>query len=406
MRRILTAALCAILLLNALPGRTQSVIVTPPAGDNHPTDDVVIEKPRENLAPVVLTISEPAYVDMPIWASIRFQGFAEKLQGILRYPFTANPAFTWGHSFEVTRDGVLLPPRKVQTDMVMPITGPFGGSGAPPSSPTGRLPLHLCYRFDTPGSYRVRYVLRSMPGMEAHPLPPLTSAWVTLQITRMTAAQRRKWQQEEMAHPPTDVGLLVGDYLPSLLASPDDTVLPAFLTALRHADARVSSYALQSLAYFDDEAWSRAMLEEIKQHGPADPLVRLLSCRRKLSETATNQFAAALMPYLAAADPSQLEGTLHALSLLQSRVTLPTRQRIDAAVLAAVPHLLTLDSTTKRGLADYLGGVKSAQSRKLLWQLTGDRSARNQALHSLCRIGDPRDSRRLDDEMRTSQRSL
>ena len=160
------------------------------------------------------------------------------------------------------------------------------------------------------------------------------------------------------------------------------------------------------MAYFDDDVRQAMMFEEIRQHGPSDQLVELLKPQRPLTETQKSRLADNLIPSLTADDAGRIEGALQVLAILRGSGTSQRAQRIDAAVLAAAPHLLTVGKTSKRELAAYLGEIKSDRSRALLWQLTGDHDARNQALHSLCLIGDRRDSRRLSEEMQRSQRAL
>ena len=247
----LLAVLCAIMWLISLPGQAQSVLVNP-SGVNPNLGAVNIGNPGEAPWPVMLTIKEPAYVDMPIWAEIRFQGAAAHWQHDLRYPFTASPALPGIHTFEVMRDGILLAPLEPAANIEMGNDAvPADGPVAPCTAPSGRLPLHLCSRFDTPGAYSVRYVLLAKPNEHAAAQPLLTSNWVTVMVQPYSDDERRAWQQRQLAHPPDDAGLLVGDYLPALLASPDAAVLPAFLNALHHPNMLVRRYALHALAYFD-----------------------------------------------------------------------------------------------------------------------------------------------------------
>jgi HEAT repeat protein len=46
-------------------------------------------------------------------------------------------------------------------------------------------------------------------------------------------------------------------------------------------------------------------------------------------------------------------------------------------------------------LSSFFGGVKSAESRALLWEIAKTPKARVSAANALCRIGDPRDLPRL-----------
>ena len=155
-----------------------------------------------------------------------------------------------GHTFEVSRDGCRPPRKVIEHGMGM---GTFLRCLHRSTVITFRtaFPLHLCYRFEKPGSYHVRYVLP-----EHGVLPTLTSAWVTLQVQPMTVLeQRRRWQQEQLAHPPTDAGLLVGDYLPSLLClagCPGVTGLPgppASIECLREQLCLAGRWPISMMTY-------------------------------------------------------------------------------------------------------------------------------------------------------------
>ncbi|HOS42661.1 MAG TPA: DUF881 domain-containing protein, partial [Armatimonadota bacterium] len=210
-----------------------------------------------------ITVKGDAYAAMPIWASIGFPPGFDLYRLNLRYPFAYEPWFTWGYDCEVTRDGQPLPRRTPNTiTHGMIINGLGWGSAAPSTSPTGRLPLHLFYRFDRPGTYRIRFVLhdehwigpgiisKRADGTVVESKVLLVSEWQDLVVKPYTAAQRQAWQQQQVANPPTDTGLLVGDYLPSLLASPDSVVLPAIKKAAAHRDPLVQGFAKKCLLYF------------------------------------------------------------------------------------------------------------------------------------------------------------
>lgn len=103
---------------------------------------------------------------------------------------------------------------------------------APPTSPTGRLPVHLFFNFDRPGEYRVRYVLVSdwHGSQQAAPKYAIVSDWVTLEMKSISDEEQQTWERKMIDNPPRDADLLVGDVLPSLFAHPDDTVLPFCFT--------------------------------------------------------------------------------------------------------------------------------------------------------------------------------
>jgi len=224
--------------------------------DGIPIENTVGKKPE-------LTIKEPVYQNMPVWVSITSVN--------IRYPFRSEPWFAWEHDFEVMRDGTPL--QRIKNAGQFPSTFVFVGfshnSINVPNAPAGRLPLHLWYRFDKPGMYRIRYIRHddhwNGPGSlsvdgESNIVPSKivqASDWVTLEVKPYSAEERQTWQRKQIANLPTDAGKLVGDILPSLLASPDETSLPAFVQAISHKDKLVREYALNSLRYFD-----RAVLKQ------------------------------------------------------------------------------------------------------------------------------------------------
>jgi len=348
---------------------------------------------------VKLTFSTPAYVDMPIWVTLTFPEKYNGLQANLRYPFREYPWFTWGHTFEVMRDGKLLPPCKTSAMSPMAMNGLAGGSCAPSSSPKGRLPLHVFYRFDQPGTYQVRYVDKPLfPAEDTPTAPVLTSAWVTLEVKPYSIEDRKKWQQAQMAHPPTDPGLLVGDYLPSLLASPDETVLPAFVAMLHHPNTLVQGFAFNCLAYYDEPVLCQAVLDTLRKHGPTELLAYAMSWHRAALKPHGQELVDLLLPALTARDPKQASSAVRALGFLHGEsewgFTPELRQRIETAVLQAAPGMRALhDQETDNALACFLGTIKSDQSRALLRQMVGDGS--EQALICLCGLADPRDLPRL-----------
>jgi len=356
---------------------------------------------------VTIAVKGDAYVDMPIWVNITFTNTGMRSEN-MHYPFTAYPWFTWGHDFEVMKDGKLLPKRKPVLQGGMALAMLVGGSSAPPTSPTGRLPLHILYRIDQPGTYRVRYVLRDpLSGViEKNPdgtIRPsritLASEWMELEVKPFTPEQRKAWQQEQLAHPPTDRGLLVGDYLPSLLASPDNAVIQPFLDALYHPDTFVQSCALKSLGYFEKETLPRELPKLIKQRGPTSLLGYALSWHRQQLQPRGSELVDILIPYLRSESPVQAEGAVTGLSFMRAydwaaHPDIP--QRIEQAMFDAVPHLRAFNNTAiLNAVSCFLGSVKSDRSRSLLWEIADTPAPREQALIALCWLADPRDLPRL-----------
>ena len=109
---------------------------------------------QAELPRATITFEQPVYVNMPVWVHVTLPDTPElaRAQANLRYPFQEQPQDFHGHDFRVTRDGEALPAIEARR-----VSSGGGGSVAPPTSPTGRLPLHLLYRFDRPGKYLVKY---------------------------------------------------------------------------------------------------------------------------------------------------------------------------------------------------------------------------------------------------------
>jgi hypothetical protein len=103
---------------------------------------------------VILSLAGPAYVHMPVWISLKRPSPYD-----VSYPYALNPGNFGGGRFEVRQNGVILKPLEIQDPPGgMAMSGILNGSIAPTASPRGRLPLHLQYRFDTPGKYEIRFI--------------------------------------------------------------------------------------------------------------------------------------------------------------------------------------------------------------------------------------------------------
>jgi hypothetical protein len=348
---------------------------------------------------VTLTFGEPAFVNMPLWVYIAFPKEYEILGMNLRYPFTAQPWFAWGHDFEATIDGKPLAQREHGAGIGVMSSGPTGGSCAPASSPSGRLPLHLFCRFDRPGVYKVRYVYHSDAIFDQDPID-LTSEWVELEVRPLAPGQREAWLADKLAKAPKDdVGKMIGDYLPSLLACPDERVLPAFLDGLHHPDELVKRFALSGLRYYSDEVRQKEIPRVIKEKGPTELLAYELSWEKHLFQSQGEQIVDSLIPFLKSNSDLQAGGAVHSLGFMRSydwSGNPGVLVRMDKAVTDATPHIIALNTYEALWpLVLFLGGDKSDHSRDLLWQLSGQDSVMDQALTCLCSIGDLRDLSRL-----------
>ena len=371
----------------------------------------------EAMLPNTATISVegPIRVNMPVWVNVITDN--DLLNANLRYPFTATPWFFKQYAFEVRKSGRLLPMRAMNRGA--PMTGGFG-SVAPPSSPKGRLPLHLVYSFAVPGKYEVRLLVYrdGVSPSDKTDMKALVavSDWIKLNVQAMPDAERKQWQSKMTAQPPDDIGLLVGDYLPSLLASADETAAGILEDLLHHKSTLVQNYALYSLwAYYDDARLRKDIPAIIKKKGPTSLLAYYLSWRRDLFADRAPELVDSCIGYLGAGSDETVDGAVKALMWLKHHYDWAKRPEIPALIDKAIlskaeaiikgPEVqpsktggvLYPTGTVPPGIAQrialavYLGGVKTEASRKLLWRLANDYFTREQALIALCQIAAPAD---------------
>lgn len=351
----------------------------------------------------VLTFEGPAYVDMPVWVHVKLADTADLslVQANMRYPFSSVPWEFRGHDFEVMRNGESLP--KVAAAEDRRTMNGFG-SAAPPTSPKARFPLHLHYRFDRPGRYLVRYEYRGFgPDTERSGKVIAASEWTELEVLPLGEGQRERWLAEQQDGPPEDVGMLVGDYLPSLLAKPDEEVLEILLSYAYHPEELVERFAVHGLYYYPEDTWRRELPAVLRERGPTEFLAYFISWSKAALEPVGEEIVEAVIPYLMSESPAEVGGALQTLVFLRGYQWPPeedTGARMQAAVWGAVDHITALDGQEAlHPLCLFLGGEKSDRARELLWRLSDHPSVREQALICLTWIGDARDLARLGETM-------
>jgi hypothetical protein len=132
-----------------VPAAADAAVVVTVNGVSSQPVMVAFGKPK-----VILSVEGAAYVHMPVWIALK-----RPLPYNVAYPYALNPGNFGGGRFEVMHNGIVLKPLEIQDPPGgMAIGGILNGSIAPAGSPPGRLPLHLQYRFDTPGRYEVRFI--------------------------------------------------------------------------------------------------------------------------------------------------------------------------------------------------------------------------------------------------------
>jgi hypothetical protein len=336
-------------------------------------------------------ITEPAYTGFPIWIE------ADSPPQEVRYPYHEDPSDMGPNRLEVRRGNQILAP--------LPFKPWFGGGGlidgsiAPQDSPRNRLPLHLQYALNVAGAYSVRWTEVRQNVVVAQ------SDWTTFNLKQSKSEQRKAWLQKQLIAVPSNTGLLVGDFLPSLLAAaPDFRVLQAVLEQLYSTHEVVRSCALASLRLFPEKDIRTQVVELLHRQGPSEAIAYLLSWRASWFQDRQEDLVLAVLPYLHSRLDWQVAAALKTLVFLvhPGNFHWPTNSAIpaksDEEVLAVAPQLSARGTELSQPLAEYLGGIKSDAARELLMGMAeSSEEGHEQAMIALTWIGDSRDLVQLGD---------
>jgi hypothetical protein len=223
-----------------------------------------------------VSLDGPAYTDMPLWLKVEAPF---PWTGSIQYPSVLGPAGFGCNQVEVRRNGQLLP--------VMPganwyrhgllFSGNICGSYSTDPKRRDRLPLHLVYRFDVPGTYEVRFTLRNSPvGTLEQGEVRGRSEWTSIEVLPSKPNQRAQWLDELRVRTLTDPAELISDVLPSVLGLPDETSLEFMLGYLYHPDAAVRRYAMNGLFYWPDGLVSLRLRALFQAKGSNEDVTRFL----------------------------------------------------------------------------------------------------------------------------------
>jgi hypothetical protein len=346
-------------------------------------------------------LSGPAYVHMPVWIDI---DLPYPHWHSLRYPMRIRPADFGGHKFEVRRNGAALPQLEPKRNVAVIENGPgsyssIGGGGllGLPHEPKNhsRLPLHLLYRFDWPGVYEVRYTGRDFDGQIL-----VRSRWFRFTIKPFSGSRRAEWLRVMRQSAPSDPVELLSDYLPSLLAVPDSTVLSMLEDYLYNSNSLVRQYTANALDTFDQDLVAKEISNLLASRGPTPELAYLLSFPKMQFQTQAAALVRGAVRNLDSSNPFLCAGALRALGFLKSHYDWKSQPEmpgwIDSEVGSHAGRLLeTRNIDIIQPLAIYLGSWKADKSRELLWRIVVQGIASGQALMCLTWIGDRRDLPRL-----------
>jgi hypothetical protein len=338
---------------------------------------IVVAPSATGQAPSVtvftIHIAAPAYAGLPVWIQA---DLPQRLTA--RYPYATDPSSFGPNEFELKLDGQLLAPTSYPT--VPSGGGILDDSIATFGSSLNRLPLHLRYALDKPGNYSVRWtVVRRELSAATKRFSEITVAqsdWLMFELKPSTREQREAWLAEELAGIPTDPGLIVGDFLPSLLSqAPDPRALRAAMEQSYTKSDAVSAYALRCIYRFPDRDVHAGTMEIIHKSGPSATLAYLIALKDELFKSDAGEIGRAVLPYLNSRDDSEVAAALKTLMfVLHPRTPKATgdpsvRKTADDTVMAAAPELLTRGWQVTTPLAEFLGDIGTSASRNLLWQM-------------------------------------
>ncbi len=336
------------------------------------------------LGKVTLSVEGTARVGGPIWIKIEMPyGWPD-----VQYPSNL-PPFDFGCSqLEVRQNGALLPRLVAKSNMAFSFAGSPCGRIAIPGGArphTGRLPLHLQYHFEKPGTYEARYTLRRTRFESNVDDVAQQSAWTRIEVLPAQARARRA--------PPTDPAEILTDYLPSVVGFSDAAGLQTVLGYLYHPNDIVRRYAQSVVFYWPQQEIDTRVAELVRSKGPTDVLVNLIrSPKPDLTD--------AMLPYLASDDPIFLRGAVRgvsgAVSDPQQALPAEARSRAENALLRSVEHVVRIaDVQTLTDFAAALGSVHDTRARDVLWNLFERNVAAEQSLIAITWHKDLRDLPRL-----------
>jgi hypothetical protein len=302
---------------------------------------------------------------------------------MVQYPVGVEPDNLGCHEFEVRRNGVLLPRIVVRYSIRVSgglSCGAIGIPGRPMKHP-GRLPLHLQYRFETPGIYEVRYKRKADEFGPRRDETLFRSAWTPVEVQPAAPAP--------IASPPQDPVEILGDFLPSILGFPDGERLSVVLDYLYHPEETVRRYAANSLGYWPDGEVQRRLSALVRTRGPSDMFVdQTLSTAPELAE--------AMFSRLSSDDPVIVRGAVTAASRVVSNqrrlFSDAVKARAEDALITAVEHVISVgDSQTITNFAAALGAMRDERSHEILWGFVRRRVAFEQSLIAITWRKDPKD---------------
>ena len=336
-----------------------------------------------NIPALTIAIDQPAYAGQPIWVRA-----VDGPRQNIRYPFNAAAGYIGCNRLEVRHNGLLLERRPMRG--VHGSSGILCGSGAPQGSPKYRLPLHILYQLNSPGTYSLRWTVET-PHLLPSVKPEAQSDWLTFEVLEETPEQREAWIKNLLGNPPEDDGHLAGDFLPSLIAAaPDPRALAVFVKYMYAENRMVSAIAASALEEFPQPQVLRVVAESLEKHGPSDQLAYFAGYHTGWTNEDQDKIVHTTILYLhpeASTLPERKQLPSYALTQTSAAIKLlrfifsvhnhtwPANPELasyaDAQVLQAAPNIMSRpDVSAVQELALYLGAMKySSRAHELLLQI-------------------------------------
>jgi hypothetical protein len=331
-----------------------------------------------------VSLEQPAYTDMPVWLKANLPLDS----GTIQYPYVLGPAGFGCNEVEVRRDGKLLAVQPGSNWMRygMAFSGNICGSysAALPSKYIGRLPLHLLYRFDAPGTYEVRLTVWGSPaGFGPQGDFRARSEWTLIEVLPSKPKQRAEWLEALRARAPADAAEVLTDTLPSLLGAPDDASFDILAGYLYHPDLSVRRCAMNGLSYWPEDLASGRLLSLLGTKGPSDSLIGFLTRQPRFRDSAG--IVDASLPFLESDSPVLMGGAVDALRLASR-----DNPAIRETLLRSAEHVVSrAGSQTGSDVAQMLAAGKDPRAHALLQSLL--EKGHSQVASGLLSFGDPAD---------------
>lgn len=348
------------------------------------------QQPSGEIPRSKIVVPDPAYIGMPIWMQIE-----SPVHYPVRYPSSTSPQDFYCNKVELKRDGVVVP---------LVIALPAAGRAGPAcgslgvEAASGQLPIHLQYPSLRPSTYMVRFT-RHQYGRGLHTEIGEQSDWVPMHVRRPPPEMVEHWLTEALSHVPTTPGALLGDTLPSLLASPDPRVLQLMVDTTYNTNEMVSQYAANALALFDPEHVRSALISVLRQRGPNAALGYFFASHGDVVKGIVPDILADSLPRLHSADPVEVAGAIQTLGVLRQPYfgLSPTDLAKISAALSPAVDVVIAQSNEKgaQSLADIVGAMQVPGGRTLLWKLIEANLAVEQSMICVAWYKDPADLPRL-----------